>query len=167
MHVPQRVRQQLGNAQEKLERAQRHAEEKRQASQRTVEHLQRNYETMDIEGQENDEQVEELRMEAGDIEIKVGFESWSPRSCILMVLRRWQSILRAVKQSSTSYSRNIGSSATRRVNFLLCLCIHHSMISRGIHGNTCEQIKHECIFGLSVPTGPSRCVGRLEFVVPY
>jgi hypothetical protein len=101
--------------------AQRHAEEKRQASQQTVERLQRDYEKMDIERRENDKQVEELRMEAGDIETKVGLESWSPRSCILMVLRRRQSILRTVKQSSTSYSRNIGSSVTRRVKILLSL----------------------------------------------
>ncbi|KAG2079733.1 hypothetical protein BD769DRAFT_1380226 [Suillus cothurnatus] len=50
--------------------AQRHAEEKRQASQQTVERLQRDYEKMDIERRENDKQVEELRMEAGDIETK-------------------------------------------------------------------------------------------------
>lgn len=75
MRAPQRVHKQLGNAQEKLERAQRHAEEKRQASQQTVERLQRDYEKMDIERRENDKQVEELRMEAGDIETKVGLAS--------------------------------------------------------------------------------------------
>ncbi|KAG1775010.1 Nuf2 family-domain-containing protein [Suillus placidus] len=67
----ERVHKQLGNAQEKLERAQRHAEEKRQASQQTFERLQRDYEKMDIERRENDKQVEELRMEAGDIETKM------------------------------------------------------------------------------------------------
>ncbi|KAG1804244.1 Nuf2 family-domain-containing protein [Suillus subaureus] len=67
----ERVHKQLGNAQEKLERAQRHAEEKRQASQQTVERLQRDYEKMDVERRENDKQVEELRMEAGDIETKM------------------------------------------------------------------------------------------------
>ncbi|KAG1904029.1 Nuf2 family-domain-containing protein [Suillus fuscotomentosus] len=67
----ERVHKQLGNAHEKLERAQRHAEEKRQASQQTVERLQRDYEKMDIERRENDKQVEELRMEAGDIETKM------------------------------------------------------------------------------------------------
>jgi kinetochore protein Nuf2 len=90
--APQRVHKQLGNAQEKLERAQRHAEEKRQASQQTVERLQRDYEKMDVERRENDKQVEELRMEAGDIETKVGPESCPPYSCVLMVLRRWRSI---------------------------------------------------------------------------
>ncbi|KAG1749143.1 Nuf2 family-domain-containing protein [Suillus paluster] len=67
----ERVHKQLANAQEKLERAQRHAEEKRQASQQTIERLQREYEKMDVERRENDKQVEELRMEAGDIESKM------------------------------------------------------------------------------------------------
>ncbi|KAG2149272.1 Nuf2 family-domain-containing protein [Suillus clintonianus] len=67
----ERVHKQLGNAQEKLERAQRHAEEKRQASQQTVDRLQRDYEKMDVERRENDKQVEELRIEAGDIETKM------------------------------------------------------------------------------------------------
>ncbi|KAG0706409.1 Nuf2 family-domain-containing protein [Suillus ampliporus] len=67
----ERVHKQLANAQEKLERAQRHAEEKRQASQQTIERLQREYEKMDVERRDNDKQVEELRMEAGDIECKM------------------------------------------------------------------------------------------------
>ncbi|OAX43797.1 hypothetical protein K503DRAFT_765525 [Rhizopogon vinicolor AM-OR11-026] len=67
----ERVHKQLGNAQEKLERAQRHAEEKRQASQQTIDRLQREYDKMDVERRENDKQVEELRMEAGDIESKM------------------------------------------------------------------------------------------------
>ncbi|KAH7913923.1 Nuf2 family-domain-containing protein [Hygrophoropsis aurantiaca] len=66
----ERVRKQLGNAQEKLERAQRHAEEKRLASQQTIERLQKEYEEMVVERQDNDNQVEELRMEADQIEAK-------------------------------------------------------------------------------------------------
>ncbi|KAF9228623.1 hypothetical protein BS17DRAFT_772262 [Gyrodon lividus] len=67
----ERVYRQLTNAQEKLERAQRHAEEKRQASQQTIERLQREYERMDIERRDNDKQVEELRKEADEIEAKI------------------------------------------------------------------------------------------------
>ncbi|KIK24910.1 hypothetical protein PISMIDRAFT_97675 [Pisolithus microcarpus 441] len=67
----ERVYRQLANAQEKLERAQRHAEEKRHASQQTIERLQREYEQMDVERRENDKQVEELRKEADEIETKM------------------------------------------------------------------------------------------------
>lgn len=67
----QRVHRQLANAQDKLERAQRHAEEKRHASQQTIERLQREYEQMDIERRDNDKLVEELRIEADDTEAKV------------------------------------------------------------------------------------------------
>ncbi|KAI6019716.1 Nuf2 family-domain-containing protein [Pisolithus orientalis] len=67
----ERVHRQLANAQEKLERAQRHAEEKRHASQQTIERLQREYEQMDVERRENDKQVEELRKEADEIETKM------------------------------------------------------------------------------------------------
>ncbi|KAG9318295.1 Nuf2 family-domain-containing protein [Chiua virens] len=67
----ERVHRQLTNAQEKLERAQRHAEEKRHASQQTIERLQREYEQMDIERRDNDKLVEELRKEADDTEAKM------------------------------------------------------------------------------------------------
>ncbi|KAF9239623.1 Nuf2 family-domain-containing protein [Melanogaster broomeanus] len=67
----ERVYRQLANAQEKLERAQRHAEEKRHASQLTIERLQREYEQMDIERRDNDKQVEEVRKEADEIEAKM------------------------------------------------------------------------------------------------
>ena len=71
--LSQRVHRQLANAQEKLDRAQRHAEEKRQASQQTIERLQREYEQMDVERRDNDKLVEELRKEADDTETKVAF----------------------------------------------------------------------------------------------
>ncbi|KAH7889874.1 Nuf2 family-domain-containing protein [Phlebopus sp. FC_14] len=67
----ERVYRQLANAQDKLERAQRHAEEKRHASQQTIERLQREYEQMDVERRDNDKQVEELRKEADEIETKM------------------------------------------------------------------------------------------------
>ncbi|KAF5323342.1 hypothetical protein D9611_005820 [Ephemerocybe angulata] len=60
----ERVQKQLANALEKLERAQRHAEDKKQASQRTIERLQREYDEMVLERKDNDRQVEELRSEA-------------------------------------------------------------------------------------------------------
>ena len=72
------MHKQLSNAQEKLERAQRHAEDKRLASQQTIERLQREYEEMAVERRDNDRQVEELRAEADEIERKVG-ASWHVR----------------------------------------------------------------------------------------
>lgn len=67
----QRVQKQLANALDKLERAQKHAEDKKIASQRTIERLQREYDEMVLERQDNDRQVEELRREANDVEEKV------------------------------------------------------------------------------------------------
>lgn len=67
----QRVHKQFSNAQEKLERAQRHVEDRRLASQQTIERLQREYEEMAVERRDNDRQVEELRGEADEIERKV------------------------------------------------------------------------------------------------
>ena len=67
----QRVHKQFSNAQEKLERAQRHVEDKRLASQQTIERLQREYEEMSVERRDNDRQVEELRAEENEIERKV------------------------------------------------------------------------------------------------
>lgn len=66
-----RVEKQLSNAHDKLERAQRHAEDKKAASQRTIERLQREYDEMVIERRDNDKQVEELRVEADGVETKV------------------------------------------------------------------------------------------------
>ena len=65
------MHKQLANAQEKLERAQKHAEDKRAASQQTLERLQREYDEMAEERKDNDRQVEELRGQADDIERKV------------------------------------------------------------------------------------------------
>lgn len=100
---------------------------------------------MDVERRENDKQVEELRMEAGDIESKGGLVVPLKRH-ILTVLCRWRSISRGARQSSTSYSWSIGSSATRQV--IITLCFHSSLnnFPRGLHGNTREQIEHERFF---------------------
>lgn len=67
----QRVQKQLSNAQEKLERAQRHAEDRKLASQKTIDRLQREYDKMAIERRDNDKQVEEIRGEANELETKV------------------------------------------------------------------------------------------------
>ncbi|EGO21650.1 hypothetical protein SERLADRAFT_410230 [Serpula lacrymans var. lacrymans S7.9] len=67
----ERVYKQLTNAQDKLERAQRHAEEKRAASQQTIERLQAEYEEMVVDRRDNDKQLEELRAEADDYETKI------------------------------------------------------------------------------------------------
>ncbi|THH10174.1 hypothetical protein EW146_g8456 [Bondarzewia mesenterica] len=72
-HIPflQRVRKQQANALEKVERAQRHAQDKRLGSQQTIERLQREYEGMVLERRDNDKQVEELRNEATEVERKM------------------------------------------------------------------------------------------------
>ncbi|KAG6816946.1 hypothetical protein H0H87_001461 [Tephrocybe sp. NHM501043] len=67
----ERVEKQLSNAHEKLERAQRHAEEKKLASQRTIDRLQHEYDQMAVERRDNDKQVEELRAEANEVERKM------------------------------------------------------------------------------------------------
>ncbi|KAK7023807.1 Nuf2 family-domain-containing protein [Favolaschia claudopus] len=64
----ERVQKQLSNAQEKLERAQRHAEDRKAANQKTIERLQRQYDEMVVERRDNDKQVEELRGEASKLE---------------------------------------------------------------------------------------------------
>lgn len=79
--ITQRVQKQLANALEKLERAQRHAEDKKLASQRTIERLQKEYDEMVLERQDNDRQVEELRREANDVEEKVIANRFCPFPC--------------------------------------------------------------------------------------
>lgn len=56
---------------DRLNRAQKHAEEKKKASQRTIDRLHSEYAEMALERAENDRQVEELRKEANEVEIKV------------------------------------------------------------------------------------------------
>ena len=78
----QRVHKQSSNAQEKLEREQRHVEGKRLASQQTIERLQRQYDEMSVEQRDNDRQVEELRTEADEIERKVSCTcDWGMLKC--------------------------------------------------------------------------------------
>lgn len=69
----QRVHKQLANAHEKLERAQRHAEDKKQANEKTIARLKAEYEQMAIERRDNDKQLEELRVEANNIQSEVSF----------------------------------------------------------------------------------------------
>jgi kinetochore protein Nuf2 len=66
------VQKQLSNAQEKLERAQRHAEDRKASSQKTIERLKRQYEEMVVERRDNDKEVEEVRGEARKLETEVG-----------------------------------------------------------------------------------------------
>ncbi|KAF8163090.1 Nuf2 family-domain-containing protein [Crassisporium funariophilum] len=67
----ERVNDQLANANVKLERAQRHAEDRKLASQKTIERLQLEYDEMVIERRENDKQIEEVRDEASEVEAKM------------------------------------------------------------------------------------------------
>lgn len=62
---------QLSNAREKLERAQRHAEEKRTLSQHTMERLKRDYDSMSNERSQNDKEMEDIRSQAEAIEEEV------------------------------------------------------------------------------------------------
>jgi len=59
------------NAQEKLERAQRHAKGGRISGQETIDRLQREYDQMSVERRDNDKQVEELRVQADDVAEKM------------------------------------------------------------------------------------------------
>ncbi|KZT66833.1 hypothetical protein DAEQUDRAFT_739729 [Daedalea quercina L-15889] len=72
----ERVHKQLSNARVKLERAQQNAEEKRAQSQQTLERLQEEYEKMVVDRQLNDKKVEELRVEADEIERQVRLRQW-------------------------------------------------------------------------------------------
>ncbi|KAF8906040.1 Nuf2 family-domain-containing protein [Gymnopilus junonius] len=67
----ERVEDQLSNAKIKLERAQKHAEDKKQASQKTIERLQEEYDEMVVERRVNDKQIEEVRDEANQVEAKM------------------------------------------------------------------------------------------------
>ncbi|KDR81395.1 hypothetical protein GALMADRAFT_239264 [Galerina marginata CBS 339.88] len=67
----ERVNDQLANAKIKLERAQKHAEDKKTASQKTIERLQKEYDDMVMERRENDKQIEEVRDEANDVVAKM------------------------------------------------------------------------------------------------
>ena len=67
----QRVHKQVTNAHEKLERAQKHAEDRKQTNEKTILKLKAEYEKMAIERRDNDKQLEELRMEATNIQTKV------------------------------------------------------------------------------------------------
>lgn len=71
MRLFQRLNDQLSHAKVKLERAQNHAEDKKTASQKTIERLQQEYDNMVVERRENDKQIEDVRQEANDVERKV------------------------------------------------------------------------------------------------
>lgn len=62
---------QFQNAQEKLDRAQKHAEDKRLGSQKTIERLQQEYEQMALERRDNDKQMDELRKDADNVAARV------------------------------------------------------------------------------------------------
>lgn len=135
-HDPQRVHKQLANAQEKLERAQRHAEEKRQASQQTIERLQREYEKMDVERRDNDKQVEELRMEASDIESKGGLTSCSHPptypDCPLQMAEHLKRSEAELNELLTEYWKLRHETGTNH----FFAYIHHSTISPEVYMET-------------------------------
>ncbi|KAK7045609.1 kinetochore-associated Ndc80 complex subunit nuf2 [Paramarasmius palmivorus] len=67
----ERVEKQLSNAYQKLEQAQKRAEEKKASSQKNLERLQDEYDRMVVERRENDKQVQQLRAEADEVEAKI------------------------------------------------------------------------------------------------
>lgn len=69
----------MANAHEKLERAQRHAEDKKQANEKTINRLKGEYEQMAIERRDNDKQLEDLRTEANHIHSEVSFDTTTMR----------------------------------------------------------------------------------------
>ena len=75
----QRVRKQLLNAQEKLDRAVRHAQEKRNAGQQTIERLQAEYEEMVAERRDNDKEVEEYHVQEREVQKTVRIHSLEDR----------------------------------------------------------------------------------------
>ena len=72
--ISQRVRKQLFNAQEKLDRAVRHAHEKRYASQQTIERLQTEYEEMVVQRRDNDKEMEEYHVQEREVQKTVRFD---------------------------------------------------------------------------------------------
>lgn len=103
------MQKQFSNAMEKLERAQRHAEDKRVANQQTIERLQREYEEMSTERRQNDKEVEELKGEADEVATKV-------RVYVILFSHNWTchftrclNTSRRVRPSSASYWRSIGA----------------------------------------------------------
>lgn len=67
----QRARRQLKNAEEKLSRAQQHAEDRHKKSEDEIARLRKEYEEMSEERRENDKQVEEMKESAAELERKV------------------------------------------------------------------------------------------------
>lgn len=61
----------MRNAEDKLLRAQRHAEDRRFKSEEEIARLKREYEEMSEERRENDKQVEETKQEALEVDRKV------------------------------------------------------------------------------------------------
>ncbi|KAL1669439.1 Nuf2 family-domain-containing protein [Schizophyllum commune] len=73
----ERLEKQVANAQDKLERAQRHAEDKRTTNARTLERLNAEYEHMSEERRDNDRVVKDLTAETEEVERKVCRWRWS------------------------------------------------------------------------------------------
>jgi len=97
----QRLNDQLSHAKVKLERAQNHAEDKKSLSQKTIERLQQEYDNMVVERRENDRQIEEVRQEANDVEMKVRRPPL--HGLTLNLVNRFKIISNEARLSLTSY----------------------------------------------------------------
>lgn len=61
----------MKNGEEKLQRAQRYAEDRRARSEDEIQRLKKEYESMSEERRENDKMVEETKHEADEVEKRV------------------------------------------------------------------------------------------------
>jgi kinetochore protein Nuf2 len=68
----ERLLKQLSNAEDKLERAQKHAEDKKAAGMRTIERLRQEYEDISLERQQNDQELKAINDKADGIVVMVG-----------------------------------------------------------------------------------------------
>lgn len=87
----QRVRKQLFSAQERVDRAVRHTQEKRNAGQQTIERLQAEYEEMVAERRDNDKEVEEYHVQEREIQKTVRIHSLERSPTLTHEQPRWHS----------------------------------------------------------------------------
>lgn len=80
--MKQRGERRKANAEQKVEREQKYADEQREKSQGTIAKLKKEFEEMSLERRDNDHVVEETKREAAEIERKVSNIDSSMFSCL-------------------------------------------------------------------------------------
>lgn len=99
----------------KLERAKKHAEDKKSASQKTIERLQHEYDNMVVERRENDKQIEEVRQDANEVELKVHLPHVLISNFDNRLTFRCKNIRNGAMRSSMSCLLSIASFVIRQV----------------------------------------------------